>query len=214
MHLLLSDPWYYENQARKLGCVRIAGIDEAGRGPIAGPVVAAAVILPQDFDCSQLRDSKAMTPARRDLMYDRILERAVAVGIGVVGSDIIDEINILRATELAMAEAVRNLQLRCDLALVDGLPVRNLGVPSRAIVKGDCKSASIMAASIVAKVTRDRIMLDLDRMYPQYGFCRNKGYATKAHLEAIRKWGVSACHRKTFAPVRERILSCQLPGLE
>ncbi|MDH7602615.1 MAG: ribonuclease HII [Armatimonadota bacterium] len=209
-----NDPWRYEKEARKRGFLYVAGVDEAGRGPIAGPVVAAAVILPEDFDCSYLRDSKAMTPKQRESAYERIISGAISVGIGKVDSDTIDEINILRAAIKAMEKALQDLRVPCDLALVDGLPVTGLPVPSWALVKGDSISASIMAASIVAKVTRDRIMLELDRKYPQYGFGKHKGYATRTHLAAISRWGVCECHRKSFSPVRERMVACRLPGLE
>ncbi len=208
------DPWHYEREARTRGFIRIAGVDEVGRGPIAGPVLAAAVILPEDFDCSLLRDSKVLTPKQRESVYEHIIREALAVGIGEVGPEIIDDINILRATARAMQEALQNLSVPCDFVLVDGLPVNSLPVPSRAIVKGDSISASIMAASVVAKVTRDRIMLELDREYPQYGFRQHKGYATRTHLEAIDIWGVCEYHRKSFAPVRERVSICRLPGLE
>lgn len=210
----MFEPWRYEDEIRSQGFTRIAGVDEAGRGPIAGPVVAAAVVLPRDFDCSVLSDSKAMTPLQRESAYERIMASAVAVGVGVVGPDVIDEINILNATHLAMNEALKNIGDACDFVLVDGLPVAGLVVPSKAIVKGDATCASIMAASIVAKVTRDRIMIDLDSIYPNYGFRKHKGYATRAHLEAIRRFGPCDCHRKSFAPIRERISSCHLPGLE
>ncbi|MGQ9456522.1 MAG: ribonuclease HII [Armatimonadota bacterium] len=206
--------WCYEDEARSQGFARIAGVDEAGRGPIAGPVVAAAVVLPRDFDCSVLCDSKVMTPLQRESAYERIMAGAVAVGVGVVGPDVIDEINILNATCLAMNKALENMGGACDFVLVDGLPVTGLIVPSRAIVKGDTKCASIMAASIVAKVTRDQIMVNLDISYPNYGFRQHKGYPTRAHLEAIQRWGLCDCHRKSFFPIRERIDSCPLPGLE
>ncbi|MCL5736709.1 MAG: ribonuclease HII [Actinobacteria bacterium] len=208
------DPWFYENQAREQGCVRIVGVDEAGRGPLAGPVVAGAVILLEGFDCSGIRDSKAMTPADRDTAYDRIMAQAVAVGVGVIDPQAIDEINILRATHRAMRTALDDLSAVFDIILVDGMPVPDLPARSVAIVKGDSKSASIMCASIIAKVTRDRIMLDLDRIYPGYGFASHKGYSTKAHLEAIDRLGPCPCHRRSFFPISERIANCRLPGLE
>ena len=209
-----ADPWFYENRARQQGHVNIVGVDEAGRGPLAGPVVAAAVMLPESFDCAGIRDSKAMTPTEREKAYDRLIGGASAVGIGVIGPDVIDEINILRATHRAMRAALDDLGAELDFILIDGLPVPDLPAHSLAIVKGDSKSASIMAASIVAKVTRDRIMLDLDRAYPEYGFGSHKGYATRAHIEAIDRCGPCPCHRKSFSPVSERIAACRLPGLE
>jgi ribonuclease HII len=208
-----ADPWFYENRAREQGRLNIAGVDEAGRGPLAGPVVAAAVRLPEDFDCAGIRDSKAMTPAGREAAFGRIISQVQAVGVGIVGPEVIDEINILRATHLAMRTALTDLGPVFDFILVDGLPVPDLPAPSLAIVKGDSKSVSIMAASIVAKVTRDRIMLDLDRAYPDYGFGAHKGYASRAHLEAIDRLGPCPCHRRSFSPIAERIANCPLPGL-
>ncbi|MGB9619886.1 MAG: ribonuclease HII, partial [Armatimonadota bacterium] len=164
-----ADPWFYEKRAREQGYTRIAGVDEAGRGPLAGPVVAAAVILPEDFDCCGIRDSKAMRPGEREVAFDRVMDEAIAVGIGAVGPEVIDEMNILRAAHRAMKAALDNLNAPFDFILVDGLPVAGLPTGSLAVVRGDCKSASIMAASIVAKVTRDRIMVELDRIYPGYG---------------------------------------------
>ena len=207
------DPWRYENAAREEGRACIVGVDEAGRGPLAGPVVAAAVALPEDFDCTGIRDSKAMTPANRDLAFDRITREAQAVGVGVVGSEVIDEINILRATYRAMRAALEDMGAAFDFILVDGLPVPDLPTPSLAIVKGDSKSVSIMAASIVAKVTRDRIMIELDREYPNYGFSSHKGYGTREHLAAIELLGACPCHRMSFSPVSERVANCCLPGL-
>jgi ribonuclease HII len=210
---LPADPWFYEKRARQEGFAGIVGVDEAGRGPLAGPVVAAAVILPEDFDCVGIRDSKAMTPTDRDAAFERIVGEALAVGTGVVGPEVVDEINILRATHRAMRAALDDLGAGFDFILVDGLPVPDLPARSLAIVRGDSKSASIMAASIVAKVTRDRIMLDLDRAYPEYGFRSHKGYATRTHLDAIDRCGPCPCHRRSFSPVSERIAACRLPGL-
>ena len=209
-----ADPWFYENRARQEGYVSIVGVDEAGRGPLAGPVVAAAVILPEGFDCAGIRDSKTMSPAERESAFDRITAEARAIGIGVIGPEVIDEINILRATHRAMRAALEHIGAVFDFILVDGLPVPDLPARSIAIVKGDSKSASIMAASILAKFTRDRIMLDLDRAYPEYGFGSHKGYATRAHLAAIDRCGPCPCHRTSFSPISGRIASCRLPGLE
>ena len=193
-----------ENEMRASGHVNIAGIDEAGRGPIAGPVVAAAVILPQVFDLEGLDDSKKLTAKSRDILYDKIMSIAVAVGVGIVESDVIDDINILNATYRAMAMAVTDLgrDFIPSMALVDGLPVKNLPVSHRAIVKGDSKVVSIAAASVIAKVTRDRMLDELNDIYPQYLFSSHKGYGTKKHIEAIRKYGILACHRKSFEPVK------------
>ncbi len=189
-------------------------MDEAGRGPLAGPVVAAAVILPEDFDPAGVDDSKKLTPAKRDIMFDRITAEALAVGVGIVDSDEIDKINILRATHLAMKLALEDLKMSYDYVLVDGLMVNGLGAPTLAIVKGDSKCVSIGAASIIAKVTRDRIMVDMDRLYPAYGFAKHKGYACKSHMEAIETYGPCPCHRKSFSPISERTANCLLPGLE
>jgi len=207
-----TDPWAYEKQAWSDGHTRVAGLDEAGRGPLAGPVVAAAVILPPGIDVTGLNDSKVMTAPAREKAFGRIVSEA-AVGVGIVGPEIIDEINILRATHEAMKAALGNLDAAFDFVLVDGLPVPGLPAESLSIVKGDSKSVSIMAASIVAKVTRDRIMIELDREYPQYGFASHKGYCTSRHLAAIRRCGPCPCHRRSFAGVREGAVECVLPGL-
>ena len=209
-----GDPWHYEKRARSEGHSVIAGVDEAGRGPLAGPVVAAAVILPDGFDCAGICDSKAMTAASREAACDRILRQAKAVGTGTVGPETIDKINILRATHRAMRAALDDLGAAFDFILVDGLPVPDLPRPSISVVKGDSKSPSIMAASIVAKVTRDRIMTELDRLYPDYGFASHKGYCTPEHLAAIERCGPCPCHRRSFAPVAERIVNCRLAGLD
>lgn len=206
--------WGYEEQARDDGYSVIAGLDEAGRGPLAGPVVAAAVILPVDFDATGVNDSKKMSASAREKMYARITSEAVAYGVGIVDSDVIDEINILRATHRAMRAALNDLGVAFDFILVDGLAVPDLPAPSRAIVKGDSKSVSIGAASIIAKVTRDRIMVEYDKLYPEYGFAGHKGYGSKAHIEAIHRCGPCPCHRMTFSPIAERIANCPLPGLE
>jgi len=206
--------WTYEQQARAEGYEIIVGLDEAGRGPLAGPVVAAAVVLPAGFDASGIRDSKIMTAKAREKMYARITSEAVAYGVGIIGPEVIDEINILRATHLAMRTALEDLGLGFDYILVDGRPVPDLPRPSRAIVKGDSLSVSIGAASIIAKVTRDSIMVEMDRLYPEYGFAGHKGYFCKSHIEAIDRQGPCACHRKSFSPISERIANCRLPGLD
>lgn len=206
--------WVYEEQARSQGYSSIAGLDEAGRGPLAGPVVAAAVILPVGFEETGIRDSKAISPKTRDKSFDKIMSGALAVGVGIVDVKVIDEINILRATHAAMKAALNDLGVAFDYVLVDGLPVQGLPAPSLAIVKGDAKCISIAAASIIAKVTRDRMMLEMDKEFPGYGFAGHKGYCTKEHLEAIDRLGPCPCHRRSFAPVYERIRECRLPGLE
>jgi ribonuclease HII len=206
------DLWAYEKEAQSRGYMRVVGLDEAGRGPLAGPVVTAAVILPHDFDLKGIGDSKALTPRQREKAFARILAEVKAMGIGVIGPEVIDDINILRATHVAMRAALDDLDAAFDFILVDGLAVPGLPTESMPIVGGDAKSASIGAASIVAKVTRDRIMRELDAEYPQYGFASHKGYCTHDHLRALEEHGPCPCHRRSFAPVAERIANCRLPG--
>lgn len=176
----------------------ICGIDEVGRGPFAGPVVAAAVILPKDCDILYLNDSKKVSAKKREALYDEIYEKAVAVGIGMVSEKVIDEINILNATYEAMRMAVLKLSVAPDLLLNDAVTIPGIDAQQVPIIKGDAKSASIAAASIVAKVTRDRMMEEYDHIYPQYLFAKNKGYGTKAHIEAIKESGICDLHRRTF----------------
>lgn len=180
------------------GYEAICGIDEAGRGPLAGPVVAGAVILPKDCSILYLNDSKQLTEKRREELYDVIMERAVAVGVGIVGPQRIDEINILQATYEAMRQAVEKLVVTPDLLLNDAVSIPNLPMPQVPIIKGDAKSLSIAAASVIAKVTRDRLMIAYDKRMPQYGFASNKGYGSKMHQEALKQYGPSPIHRKTF----------------
>lgn len=188
----------FESQARRLGFSLIAGVDEVGRGPLAGPVTAAAVILPENYKNSEIRDSKKLTPARRETLFDVITEDALSIGIGFVEPSIIDEINILRASLLAMQKAVLNLDLSPDFILIDGIHTLDVPVPQKAIVKGDSLSLSIAAASIIAKVSRDHIMDRYHVQYSQYNFVKNKGYGTSEHREAIKKYGVCKIHRKSF----------------
>lgn len=199
------DLWHYERSALERGFQAVAGIDEAGRGPLAGPVVAACVILPFGCDIEGIFDSKELTPEKRESAFEKILRTAHAVGIGVVNHDEIDHLNILRATWLAMRRSVLDMGAHADLFLIDGFPVRDFEYPHLAIVDGDRKSASIAAASIVAKVTRDRIMCQYDQMYPQYGFAKHKGYATREHIRNLATHGVCEIHRKTFAPVAKEL---------
>lgn len=188
----------FESQARRLGFSLIAGVDEVGRGPLAGPVTAAAVILPENYKNSEIRDSKKLTPARRETLFDVITEDALSIGIGFVEPSIIDEINILRASLLAMQKAVLNLDLSPDFILIDGIHTLDVPVPQKAIVKGDSLSLSIAAASIIAKVSRDHIMDRYHVQYSQYNFAKNKGYGTSEHREAIKKYGACKIHRKSF----------------
>lgn len=176
----------------------ICGIDEVGRGPFAGPVVAAAVILPRDCDILYLNDSKKLLEKKRELLYDEIYEKAISIGIGMASEKVIDEINILQATYEAMRQAVSKLSVEPDLLLNDAVTIPGMKMRQVPIIKGDAKSASIAAASIVAKVTRDRMMKEYDKIYPGYEFAKNKGYGTKAHIQGIREQGICDLHRKTF----------------
>ena len=196
-----SAPYRYEAQAWRAGVGRIAGVDEAGRGPLAGPVVAAAVIIAPDRRIKGLADSKILAPERREELFQVIGERAIAVGVGIVDHETIDRINILQATRLAMGEALTRLCVAPDLVITDFVALSNLSCPQRNLVDGDARCASVAAASIVAKVTRDRLMLDADARFPAYGFARHKGYATAEHLAALDRWGPCAIHRRTFAGV-------------
>ena len=176
----------------------ICGIDEVGRGPLAGPVVAGAVILPKDCDILYINDSKKLSAAKREELYDIIMEKAVAVGIGMVGPDRIDEINILQATYEAMRQAIGKLDPQPALLLNDAVTIPQVTIPQVPIIKGDAKSISIGAASIIAKVTRDRMMVDYDSTYPGYGFADNKGYGSAAHIAALKELGATPIHRRSF----------------
>ena len=189
----------FENELYESGIKYIAGIDEVGRGPLVGPVVTAAVILPKDFYDERINDSKKLTEKKREQLYDVIMENAVSVGIGISSEDVIDDINILEATKKAMIEAVNNLSVKPEHLLIDAVKL-NVDIPQTSIIKGDAKSESIAAASIIAKVTRDRMMIELDKKHPEYDFKHNKGYGTKKHIDAIEKYGILKEHRKTFAP--------------
>ena len=191
--------WKLQEYERKYGqYTYICGIDEVGRGPLAGPVVAGAVILPKDCDILYINDSKKLTAAKREELYDEIMEKAVAAGIGMVSPQRIDEINILQATYEAMREAISKLEPAPDILLNDAVTIPEVTIPQVPIIKGDAKSVSIAAASIVAKVTRDRMMEEYDKVLPEYGFASNKGYGSAAHIEALKKYGPSPIHRKTF----------------
>lgn len=180
----------------------VAGVDEVGRGPLAGPVVTASVIIDENFDLLEVNDSKKLSPKKRLELYPKILEEAVAVGIGVKSAKVIDEINIYEADRLAMAEAVKNLSKKPDALLVDAMDVP-LDIPQVKLIKGDAKSNSIAAASIVAKVFRDKLMDDYAKIYPEYNFEKNAGYGTKIHIDALKEYGPTPIHRKTFAPVSD-----------
>ncbi len=194
----LYDMMAYERENRQYGV--ICGIDEAGRGPLAGPVAAAAVILPEDCKILYVNDSKKLSEAKREELYGEIMEKAISVGVGLVSPGRIDEINILQAAYEAMREAVSQLSPAPDVCLNDAVTIPRLGIPARQvpIIKGDAKSLSIAAASIIAKVTRDRIMREYDRLYPEYGFAGHKGYGSAEHMAAIRKYGMTPIHRRSF----------------
>lgn len=190
--------WELENELYDSGITVLCGVDEAGRGPLAGPVCAAACILPRGLEIEGLNDSKKLSEKRRDALYDVICEKAITYGIAFATVEEIEELNILGATYLAMNRAIAKLTVLPELALIDGNRNEKIEVPSRTVVKGDSKCADIAAASILAKVTRDRYMLELAERYPGYGFEKHKGYGTKAHYEAIREQGMSPVHRPSF----------------
>ena len=198
-----SNLWKFEKEARTNGFVNIAGIDEAGRGPLAGPVVSAAVILPVSFSVSGITDSKKLTPKKRQYLYGKIYEQAVSIGIGIVDPAEIDRINILQAALLSMSMSVENLDPPPDFLLVDGPFGVPTDLPQHPIPKGDLLSISIAAASIVAKVTRDNLMENYHQDYPHFGFARHKGYPTQAHRAALKKYGYCPIHRLSFKGVKE-----------
>lgn len=193
-----------EDQLHRAGYTHVAGIDEAGRGPLAGPVMAAAVILPSDFACPELDDSKKLSPKKRTELYDAIVSFPGLIwATGSCSCEEIDELNILRATHLAMRRATEALKTTPDRCLIDGLPVKDFPFPHDAVVKGDGKSLSIAAASIIAKVQRDRLMKKIDTEFPAYGFANHQGYGTKEHLTALRNHGPCRHHRRSFQPVAQ-----------
>lgn len=187
-----------EQELTEAGYANVCGVDEAGRGPLCGPVVAAACILPAGLVLEGLNDSKKLTPKKRDLLFDAIRENAIAYSIAEASVEEIDELNILEATLLAMRRAIEGLSVKADFALIDGNVDRDFPIPARAVIHGDAISPSIAAASILAKVTRDRQCIELDRAYPQYGIAKHKGYGTKVHMDALREYGPSPIHRKQF----------------
>ena len=196
----------YENELYDKGINYIGGVDEVGRGPLIGPVVASCVVLPKDFVLEGLTDSKKLSEKKRDKFYDYIIEHALAYGIGVVSPEEIDEINIYEASRKAMLIAISKVreQINLEHVLIDAMPI-NIDIPTTSIIKGDAKSISIAAASVVAKVTRDKMMYELDKKYPMYGFVSHKGYPTKKHIEAIHKYGLIEGYRKSYGPVKEVI---------
>ena len=190
----------YENELYKTGIKYIGGVDEVGRGPLVGPVVTACVILPENFYDERINDSKKLSEKKREELYDVIMNNALCVGIGKSSEKVIDKINILEATKKAMKEAISNCDIKPEHVLIDAVKL-DIDIPSTSIIKGDAKSQTIAAASIIAKVTRDRMMYELDKKHPEYGFAKNKGYGTKQHIEALYKYGPLKEHRKTFEPV-------------
>lgn len=199
----LDKMWKWEKSYYHRGYQAVAGIDEAGRGPLAGPVVAAAVILPLDFDVTGMNDSKKLSESERKDLRKRIEQKATGIGIGMVDAAYIDQHNILQATLQAMRLAVKAIQPQVDYLLIDALTIPKVSLPQQRIIKGDQLSHSIAAASIIAKTTRDEWMAQADEKYPEYGFAKHKGYGTTDHLETIKKWGPSPIHRRSFAPLRE-----------
>ncbi|MBR4618968.1 MAG: ribonuclease HII [Bacilli bacterium] len=201
----MEDNYKYERELREQGINLIAGVDEVGRGPLVGPVVAACVVLPEKFNLEGLTDSKKLSEKKRDFFFEEIKKQALGIGIGIIDEEIIDEVNIYEATKLAMKKAIENCNIKPEHILIDAMPL-NLEIPTTSIIKGDLKSITISAASVIAKVTRDKMMYELDKKYPMYNFKGNKGYPTKAHVEAIKKYGIIKEHRKTYGPVRDYIL--------
>ncbi len=200
-----SDLKQFERQAFRKGFKYVAGIDEAGRGALAGPVVAAAVIFPKGIEIAGVDDSKKLTPSRRETLFDIIIEKSIAVGVGIEDNDAIDETNILQATLFSMKKAILNLSVQPEFLLVDGNCAIPVNLPQKFIIKGDSSSISVAAASIVAKVTRDRLMVEFDKEYPGYGFARHKGYGCASHLAAIAALSPCEIHRFTFRGVREHV---------
>ncbi len=197
----------YENKYIEQGFNVIAGTDEAGRGPLVGPVVCACVVLPNDYNNDEINDSKKLTEKKREKLYDIIMKDALAVGVSIISAKEIDEINILEASRKGMIESYKeaNKKIKIDVLLTDAMKIDTLDIPVEKIIKGDAKSISIAAASIIAKVTRDRLLFELDKKYPEYGFKDHKGYPTKKHLEAIEKYGIFDEYRKTYGPVKKII---------
>lgn len=196
------DLYQYEKELWNNGINLVGGIDEVGRGPLIGPVVTSCVILPKNFILEGLTDSKKLSEKKRDKFYDIIMEKAICVGIGIASSDVIDKINIYEATKVAMKQAVDNMKIKPEHILVDAMPL-SLDIPTTPIIKGDSKSITIAAASVIAKVTRDRMLIELDKKYPMYDLKHNKGYGTKKHLEALKEYGITKYHRLSYSPVRE-----------
>lgn len=196
----MEDLYKYERELYDKGINLIGGVDEVGRGPLIGSVVSSCVVLPKDFVLEGLTDSKKLSEKKRNEFYKVIVEKAIAIGIGIVDEKTIDKVNIYEATKIAMKEAIKNTNIKLEHVLIDAMPL-DINIPTTSIIKGDAKSISIAAASVIAKVTRDQMMYELDKIYPMYDLAHNKGYGTKKHIEAIKEYGICKYHRKTFKPV-------------
>ena len=199
------DLYKYENELYDMGYNYIGGVDEVGRGPLIGPVVACCAVLPKDFKLEGLTDSKKLSEKKREEFYEYLVNHVI-YGLGVISPEKIDEVNIYEATKLAMQEAIENVrkQINLEYVLIDAMPL-DLDIPTNSIIKGDAKSISIAAASVIAKVTRDRMMIELDKKYPMYGFAKHKGYPTKKHIEAMHEYGLIEGYRKSYGPVKEML---------
>lgn len=206
LYLCLKDNYRYERELKEKGISFIAGVDEVGRGPLVGPVVAACVVLPDNFNLDGLTDSKKLSEKKRDFYFEEIKRQALGIGVGIISEKIIDEVNIYEATKLAMKDAIKNCLKECKIEhiLIDAMPLE-LDIPTTSIIKGDLKSITISAASVIAKVTRDKMLYELDEKYPMYDFKHNVGYPTKKHLEAIKEYGIIPEHRRSYGPVKEYI---------
>ena len=202
----MNDLYIYESELINDGITLIGGIDEVGRGPLVGPVVASCVILPVNYKLEGLTDSKKLTEKKRNQFYDILMKDAVSIGIGIVDEKRIDEINIYEATKEAMISAINNMKTKPEHVLIDAMKL-DINIPSTSIIKGDSKSLSIAAASVISKVTRDRMLDELDEKYPMYDFIHNKGDPTKKHLDAIKEYGIIKEHRKSYGPVRDYLLN-------
>lgn len=201
----MNDLYQYESDLISKGIKLIGGIDEVGRGPLFGPVVASCVILPLNYTLEGLTDSKKLTEKKREKFYDIIMKDAISVGIGIIDNNKIDEVNIYEATKLAMIEAINNLKVKPEVVLTDAMKL-DIQMPIEPIIKGDLKSITIAASSVIAKVTRDKMMYDLDKKYPLYNFKSHKGYPTKEHINAIEKYGIINEHRKSYAPIKNMVI--------
>lgn len=203
--IIITDNLSYEKELYAKGITLIAGVDEVGRGPLVGPVVTAAVILPVNYHLEGLTDSKKLTEKKRNEFYKIIMQDAISVAVGIKDNKVIDEVNIYEATKLAMYEAINKLDVKPEHVLIDAMKLDKLEVPSTSIIKGDLKSESIAAASVIAKVTRDSMMYELDLEYPEYGFKNHKGYPTKSHIENVKQYGLLDNYRFTFSPISDLI---------